>query len=250
MTLRQPAMGQRRVRDDGARLPSWSARWGSPWQPLSSWQAPTMAPRGVPSDTNPHAYAGYYLMTEGPLEMEMTLLAPGLRSAVQLAHLQRTLRQAKLAAAAYGNVAAALGRLSDGACSRGGGARPALLPAAVLPGGRFGPIRSGAPPIPGLQHRPRPHGALRVDVVPPGDDDAAAVGGHLSTVAGRLAPAHQYLYPGGTSLLDGTAVVPIHDQATCAAQGGSFLAQTGWMVHLWLQQPIGKSLFAMDRPQP
>jgi hypothetical protein len=54
---------------------------------------------------------------------------------------------------------------------------------------------------------------------------------------------------GGPGVLDWQAILPIHDPQACHARPGtSFLARTGWMIHLWAGHPIGPLLFAMDRP--
>jgi hypothetical protein len=41
-------------------------------------------------------------------------------------------------------------------------------------------------------------------------------------------------------------LLPYHDAASCRAHGGTFLASTGWMVHVWIwESHVG--LFDMDR---
>lgn len=64
-----------------------------------------------------------------------------------------------------------------------------------------------------------------------------------------LASWHQHInvcVGGGTSLLNGTAILHYYDAASCTAHGGHFDAATGWMVHTWIGQANGSSLFAMD----
>jgi len=53
---------------------------------------------------------------------------------------------------------------------------------------------------------------------------------------------------GGTSLLNGKAIIPYFDQASCAAHKGTFSGDTGWMVHTWVGQANGAGLFDMDMP--
>jgi hypothetical protein len=64
-----------------------------------------------------------------------------------------------------------------------------------------------------------------------------------------MASWHQHVnvcVGGGTSLLDGTAILHYYDPQSCAAHGGHFVGNTGWMVHTWIGQANGTSLFAMD----
>jgi hypothetical protein len=48
---------------------------------------------------------------------------------------------------------------------------------------------------------------------------------------------------------DGNRILPIHDQAGCSAQGGSFVRQTEWMVHTWIGPVRNTGLFALDMNQ-
>ncbi len=48
---------------------------------------------------------------------------------------------------------------------------------------------------------------------------------------------------------DGNRVLPIHDQAACSAQGGSFVRQTEWMVHTWIGPVRNTGLFDLDMNQ-
>jgi hypothetical protein len=45
---------------------------------------------------------------------------------------------------------------------------------------------------------------------------------------------------------DGNRIMPIHDQAACSAQGGSFVRQTEWMVHTWIGPVRNTGLFDLD----
>jgi hypothetical protein len=201
------------------------------------------------SSLRPTPTPGIYLMTEGPLEMQMTPLAPGAPNAAQLARLATILRQARQAATAYQDVSAAI--------ATGYQTAPDLLVEAQgqhyfqpeyyqeAEAGRFDPAH---PPF--LVYQPvqgRTVLAGLMYYLP-----AATPRQRLAAIfPPSLAGWHRHInicVTGGTSLLDGTAVVPVHDRATCEAQGGAFLAQTGWMVHVWLNEPVGRSLFAMDRP--
>ena len=53
---------------------------------------------------------------------------------------------------------------------------------------------------------------------------------------------------GGTSLLNGKAIIPYFDQASCVTHKGTFDGDTGWMVHTWIGQANGAGLFDMDMP--
>jgi len=64
-----------------------------------------------------------------------------------------------------------------------------------------------------------------------------------------LASWHKHInvcITGGTSLLNGKAIIPYFDQASCDAHGGLFTGDTGWMVHTWIGQANGAGLFDMD----
>ncbi|HWE62064.1 MAG TPA: hypothetical protein VHB98_10160 [Chloroflexota bacterium] len=199
---------------------------------------------------SPTPKPGIYLMTEGALEMEMTPLVAGSPSTAQTAHLEGILRQARLVATAYQDLATAV--------AAGYQTAPDLLvetqgqhyfqpqyfqDAAT---GRFDPAHPPFLVYNTVQGRPVLSGLLYY--LP-----AATTRQQLAAIfPPSLAGWHRHInvcITGGTSLLDGTAVAPIHERSTCLARGGAFLAQTGWMVHLWLHEPVGRSLFAMDRPQ-
>jgi hypothetical protein len=200
-------------------------------------------PRPVPTPS-------IYLMTEGALEMRMTPLAPGAPSAAQLARVEGIVRQAQQVAAHYQDVSTAL--------AAGYQTAPDLLVETqgqhyfqpdYVDAASLGPFDPAHPPF--LVYNTL-HGKTVLSgllyYMP-----ATATRQQLAAIfPPTLAAWHQHInvcVTGGTSLLDGTAVAPIHDQATCVAQGGSFLARTGWMVHIWLHEPIGRTLFAMDRPR-
>jgi len=53
---------------------------------------------------------------------------------------------------------------------------------------------------------------------------------------------------GGTSLLNGKAILPYFDKASCTAHKATFDGDTGWMVHTWIGQANGAGLFDMDMP--
>ncbi len=53
---------------------------------------------------------------------------------------------------------------------------------------------------------------------------------------------------GGTSLLNGKAILPYFTPASCAAHKGTFSGDTGWMVHTWIGQANGAGLFDLDMP--
>ena len=55
---------------------------------------------------------------------------------------------------------------------------------------------------------------------------------------------------GGISLLNGKAILPYFDQASCVAHKGIFTGDTGWMVHTWIGPANGAGLFDMDMPTP
>jgi hypothetical protein len=64
-----------------------------------------------------------------------------------------------------------------------------------------------------------------------------------------MASWHQHInvcVGGGTSLLNGKAILHYYDAASCAAHGGRFVGNTGWMVHTWIGQANGSGLFDMD----
>jgi hypothetical protein len=193
---------------------------------------------------------GLYLMTEGPLEMEMTPLAAAAPGVAQMAHLSGILRQAWQAAATYRDLSTAV--------AAGYQTAPALLvetqgqhyfaPQAFqeAASGHFDPAHPPFLVYNTVRGRPVLSGLLYYLPATMTRQQLAAF------FPPSLAAWHEHInvcVTGGTSLLDGTAVVPIHDQATCLVRGGAFLARTGWMVHLWLHEPVGRSLFAMDRPR-
>ena len=193
---------------------------------------------------------GIYLMTEGALEMEMTPLSADTPSAAQLARVAGIARLAKHATAQYQDISAAI--------SAGYQTSPALLVdtqgqhyfqpqyLGEADAGRFDPVHppflvyntvKGRAVLSGLLYY-LPASMTRRQLAAIFPPSLAAWHRHINVCIG-----------GGTSLLDGTAVLPVHDRATCTGRGGAFLARTGWMVHLWWDQPIGRSLFAMDRPR-
>ena len=191
-----------------------------------------------------------YLMTEGALEMEMMPLAPGTPSAARMARLERIVQQARQAVAPYHDIAAAVQAGYETAPdllvdTQGQHYfQPQYLEAAAT--GHFDPTH---PPF--LVYNSE-HGNTVLSGALYYMPTTATPAQLAAIFPPSLAAWHQHInvcVTGGTSLLDGTAVVPIHDQATCVARGGSFLAKTGWMVHLWLNQPMGRNLFAMDKPR-
>jgi hypothetical protein len=198
----------------------------------------------------PTATPGIYLMTEGALQMKMT--APSLQTpgGAEIARVKRIVQQARRAAARYRDLSAAVadGYLTapDLLVETQGQHyfQPLYLQQASL--GHFDPAH---PPL--LVYNQLDGKAVLSGLLfymPAG----STPGQLAAIIPPSLASWHQHVnlcVSGGDDLLTGTAVLPIHDRATCGAQGGAFDDRTGWMVHLWLNQPFGKSLFAMDRPR-
>jgi hypothetical protein len=203
----------------------------------------------VASAPAPTPTPGIYLMTEGPLQMEMTPLVAATPTAAQLARVHGILRQAWHAAATYRDLATAV--------AAGYQTSPALLvdtqgqhyfqPEAIqeAESGQFDPSNPPFLVYNTVHGRPVLSGLLYYLPASTTRKQLAAI------FPPSLAAWHEHInvcITGGDSLLDGTSVAPIHDRATCEARGGAFLDRTGWMVHLWLHQPVGRGLFAMDRP--
>ena len=206
-------------------------------------------PAPTPTAPAPAATPRTYLMTEGALQMEMTSLSAGTPSRADLARLQGIVHQAADVELKYRDLAAAL--------ANGYQTAPDLLVETqgqhyfqpqyfqVASQGHFDLLH---PPF--LVYN-RFHGKTQLSgllyYLP-----ASTTRAQMAAIfPPSLAAWHEHVnvcVTGGGSLLTGNAVLPIHDQPTCAAQGGSFTDRTGWMVHLWANEPLGKALFAMDRP--
>lgn len=193
---------------------------------------------------------GIYVMTEGALEMEMTPLSASAPSTSQLARVAGIVRLARRATAQYRDVSTAISAgyqtAPDLLVDTQGQHyfQPQYLEAATA--GQFDPAQPPFLVYNTVQGRTALSGLLYYLPATMTRQQLAAI------LPPSLAAWHRHInvcIGGGTSLLDGTAVLPVHDQSTCVAQGGAFLAQSGWMVHLWLDEPVGRSLFAMDRPR-
>jgi hypothetical protein len=191
---------------------------------------------------------GLYLMTEGPLEMEMTPFSGTAPTTAELRRLNGMAHEASVATARYRNLSAAI---ADGYLT----APDLVVPtqgAHYFKPEYFDAANSGQFD---LTHPPflvynRLHGKTVLSGLMYYLPATTPLQRLASIFPANLASWHRHInvcVVGGDSLLDGTKVLPIHDQSSCVAHGGTFTARTGWMVHLWLGKPAGPSLFAMDR---
>jgi hypothetical protein len=188
------------------------------------------------------------LMTDGPLEMQMTPLSSHVPTRAELARLTWLVHQALAAMARY--------RDPRVAQRDGYGTAPGLFVptqgahyrnatyAGAAASGQFDPAH---PPFL-VYNTAHGHAVLSGSVyVMPAD----ATPRQLATIVPlALGSWHQHInlcVVGGPGVLDWQAILPIHDPQACRARPGtSFLARTGWMIHLWARQPLGPLLFAMD----
>jgi hypothetical protein len=191
-----------------------------------------------------------YLMTEGALQMEMTALSASAPTKAEIAHVAPIIRQARAVEAHYLALPAAIadGYLTapDLLVETQGQHyfQPQYLQQASL--GQFDPSHPPLLVYHQIQGKTVLSGLLYYMPAKTSPKKLATI------VPPSLAGWHRHInlcISGGASLLDGAAILPIHDRADCIAKGGAFSASTGWMVHIWLNQPLGRSLFAMDRPR-
>jgi hypothetical protein len=190
---------------------------------------------------------GLIRMTEGGLEMVMTPLSGKAPTWSEIQQVYRTVRTAAAATATYRNLAAArhagyvtvpdLLVESQGAHYY----NPQYLAAAEK--GVFDPTHppflvyntmNGRPTLSGLMfYLPESMTPRQLARIFPAS--MASWHQHINVCVG-----------GGTSLLNGTAILHYYDPTSCAAHGGHFVGNTGWMVHTWIGQANGSGLFAMD----
>jgi hypothetical protein len=193
---------------------------------------------------------GMILMTEGPLEMQMTPLSNHMPSRAELARVTRLAHQARAVMARYRDLKVAQRdgyRTAPGLFvpTQGAHYRNETYDDAAA-SGQFDPAH---PPFL-VYNTAHSEAALSgLLYVMPADATPRQL---AAIVPPALGSWHQHInlcVVGGPGVLDWQAILPIHDPKACRARpGASFLDRTGWMIHLWVGQPIGRMFFAMDRP--
>lgn len=190
---------------------------------------------------------GLIRMTEDGLEMVMTPLSGKAPTWAEIQQVYRTVRRAAAATAKYKTLAAAQRdgyvTVPDLFVERQGAHyyNPRYLVAAVK--GVFDPTHPpflvyntmhGRPALSGLMFY------LNGSMTPR----------QLAQIfPASMASWHKHInvcVGGGTSLLNGTAILHYYNPTSCAAHGGHFVGNTGWMVHTWIGQANGSGLFDMD----
>jgi hypothetical protein len=186
-------------------------------------------------------------MTEGGLEMVMTPLSSTAPTWAEIQQVYRTVSRAAAATAKYRSLAAAR---HDGYVTvpdllvESQGAHyynPQYLEAAEK--GTFDPTH---PPF--LVYNTM-HGRLTLSGLMFYLPESLTPRQLARIFPASMAGWHQHInvcVGGGTSLLNGTAILHYYDRASCAAHGGNFVGNTGWMVHTWIGRAGATGLFAMD----
>jgi hypothetical protein len=188
----------------------------------------------TPADGTPSGHTGgLMLMREGGLEMRMTPLSGKAPTWSEIQQVYRTVSIAAAATAKYKDLAAAK---RDGYVTV-----PDLFVASQ--GAHY--------------YSPQYGEAANRGVFDPAHPPFLVYNTMNGHQLARIFPAsmaswHQHInvcVGGGTSLLNGTAILHYYDAASCIAHGGHFTGNTGWMVHSWIGQANGSGLFNMDMAQ-
>jgi hypothetical protein len=181
------------------------------------------------------------LMTDGPLEMQMTLLSRHMPTWAELARLTWLVRQSLAAMARYRVLTVAQ---HDGCRTAPGLFVPTegahYRNATYADAAASGQFDAAHPPFL-VYNTVHGHAVLSgVVYVMPADATPRQL---VTIVLPALGSWHQHInlcIVGGPGVLDWQTILPIHDPQACRAL-------PGWMIHLWTGQPIGPLLFAMDR---
>lgn len=218
-------------------VPARAALSNSPVAPAPVHQTGTMP--DMPGMSPAPPFGGRMTMTEGNMQMEM--LSPSGKPPTweEVARAYRLVRATKLAAQKYRNLQTAL---RDGYIT---------APALFVKSQGYHYIKLSDIPRTAAQFDPRKPAVLVYTRV----RGAMKLSGAMyyvpqSTTPSQLArilPAsmagwHRHVNTCATL----QQILPYHDAASCRAHGGTFLASTGWMVHVWIwESHVG--LFDMDR---
>ena len=206
--------------------------------------AATMGGMAMATPTAGRAHAGgVRLMTEGALQMRLLPLSGKAPTWGEISTVYRMISAGQAATVRYRDVRVALRAGYE------------TYPALFIPGQgyhyintAYDPERTGGafdPTKPWILVYNKTHGRLTLSGVLYGMPAASTPQELARVFPASLAGWHQHINICATA----QKILPIHDEATCTAQGAQFIASTPWVIHVWMWEPNTVSAFAMDLPR-